>query len=131
MYIIGFPRIPRYRQKRTVSLRVFSENATFDSAYSPKTHISPSSLNTLYTTESAQFYSAFLLTTIRLIPRFRQKCEVLLRFFAENAQNDPKTHRYEDSAKFNSAFSATTLSHASRFRRKRGVIENLEYLCEF
>jgi hypothetical protein len=55
----------------------------------------------------------------------------LTPLFAENAQNDPKTHSYEDSAKFNFAFSATTLSHASRFRRKRGVIENFEYLGEF
>ncbi len=57
--------------------------------------------------------------------------DVWRRFFAENAQNDPKMHSYEDSAKFNSAFSATRRSHASRFWRKRRVIENLEYLCEF
>jgi hypothetical protein len=56
-------------------------------------HISTSSLNTLYTAESAQFYSAFSPTT----PRFRRKREVLLRFSAENTQNDPKTHSYEDS----------------------------------
>ncbi len=85
----------------------------------------------MYTAESAQFYSAFLPTTISLTLRFRQKREVWLRFFAENAQNDPKTHSYEDKAKFNSAFSATTLSHASRFRRKRGVFENFEFLDEF
>jgi hypothetical protein len=68
---------------------------------------------------------------ISLTPRFRQKREVWLRFFAENVQNDPKTHSYEDNAKFNAAFSATMLSHASRFRRKRRVIENFEYLGEF
>ncbi len=68
---------------------------------------------------------------VSLIPRFRQKREVWLRFFAENGQNDPKTHSYEDGAKFNSAFSATTLSPASRFRRKRRLIENFEYMCEF
>jgi hypothetical protein len=96
-----------------------------------KTHSSAYSLNTLYPAESAQFYSAFSPTTISLTPRFRRKREVGLRFFAENAQNDPKTHSHEDSTKFNSAFSATTLSHASRFRRKRGVIENFEYLGEF
>ncbi len=68
---------------------------------------------------------------ISLTPRFRRKREVWLRFFAENAESDPKTHSYKDSAKFNSAFSATTLSHAWRFRRKRGVIGNFEYLGEF
>jgi hypothetical protein len=78
----------------------------------------------LYTAEGAQFYSAFSPTTISLTPRFRRKRKVSLRFFAENAQNDPKTHSYEDSAKFNSAFSVTTLSHASRFWRKQRVIEN-------
>jgi hypothetical protein len=84
-----------------------------------------------YIAKSTQFYSAFLPSTISLTPRFCRKYEVLLRFFAENAQNDLKTHSYEDSAKINVAFSATTLSHASRFRRKRGVIINFEYLCEF
>jgi hypothetical protein len=117
---------------------VFIKNAPFHSAFlvktlrfTPKTHNSASSLNMLYTYESAQFYSAFLPTTISLTPRFCQKHEVWLCFFAENAQNDPKTHRSEDNAKFNSAFLATTLSHASRFWRKRGVIENFEYLGEF
>jgi hypothetical protein len=85
----------------------------------------------LYIAESAQFYSAFSPTTISLTPRFRRKHEVWLRFFAENAQNDPKTHSYEDNAQFNAAFSATTLSYASRFRRKRQVIENFKYLGEF
>jgi hypothetical protein len=37
---------------------------------------SASSLKTLYIAESAQFYSAFLPTTISLTPRFRQKREV-------------------------------------------------------
>ncbi len=131
MYKIEFSRIPRYRRKRTVSLRVFGKNVTFHSAYLPKTHNFASSLNTLYTAESAQFHCAFSPTTISLTPRFRRKREVWLRFFAKNAQNDPKMHSYEDNAKLNSAFSATPLSHASRFRRKRGVIENFEYLGEF
>jgi hypothetical protein len=78
-----------------------------------------------------QLFKEMLLRNRNLTPRFRRKREVWLRFFAENAQNDPKTHSYEDTAKFSVAFSATTLSHASRFRRKRGVIENFEYLCEF
>jgi hypothetical protein len=30
-YMTGFSRIPRYRRKRTVSLHVFCENATFNS----------------------------------------------------------------------------------------------------
>jgi hypothetical protein len=47
---------------------------------------SASSQNTLHTTESAQFNSLFLPTTISLTPRFCQKREVLLLFFAENAQ---------------------------------------------
>ncbi len=130
-YKIGFSRIPRYRRKRTVSLHVFGENVTFHSAYSPKTHNFASSLNTLSTAKSAQFYSAISLTTISLTSRFRRKRKVWLRFFAKSAQNDPKTHSYEDNAKFISAFSGTTISHASRFRRKRGVIENIKYLGKF
>ncbi len=70
-------------------------------------------------------------TTISLTPRFCQKRKVWLCFFAENAENDPKTHSYEDNAKFNSAFLATTLSYALRFRQKRGMIEHFEYLGEF
>ncbi len=65
---------------------------------------------------------------ISLNPRFRWKREVWFRFYA---QNDPKTHSYEDCAKFNSVFLATMLIHASRFWQKRGVIENFEYLDEF
>jgi hypothetical protein len=90
-----------------------------------------SSLNTLYTAQSAQFYSPFSPKTISLIPRFRRKREVWLCFFPKNAQNDLKTRSYEDSAKFNSAFSATTLSHPLCFRRKWRVIENFKYLGEF
>ncbi len=130
-YIIGFSRIPRYRRKRTVSLCVFDKNATFHYAYSPKSRNSALSLNMLYIAESARFNSLFSQTTISLTPRFRRKREVWLPFFAENAQNDPKTYSYEDNAKFHSAFSPTTLSYASRFRRNRGVIENFEYLVEF
>jgi hypothetical protein len=59
----------------------------------------------LYPAKSAQFYSAFSPTMISLTP-----------LFTENAQNDLKTHSYEDSAKFDSAFWATMLSHASRFQ---------------
>jgi hypothetical protein len=103
----------------------------FHSAYSPKLHNSAPSLNMLYTAESAQFNSVFSPTMISLTPRFRRKREVWLPFFTENAQNDPKTHSYEDNAKFHSAFLPTTLSYASRFWRNRGVIENLEYLGEF
>jgi hypothetical protein len=58
----------------------------------------------LYIAKSAQFYSAFSPTRISLTPRFRRKREVCFRVFAENAQNDPKTHSCEDSAKFNSTF---------------------------
>ncbi len=85
----------------------------------------------LYTAESAQFNSPFSPTTISLTPHFCHKRKVWLPFFAENAQNDPKTHSYEDNAKFHSAFSPTMLSYASRFRRNWGVIENLKYLGEF
>jgi hypothetical protein len=118
--MIGFSRIPRFRQ-----------NAMFHSAYSPKTKNFASSLNTLYIAESAQFYSAFSPTTISLTRRFRRKRDVWLRFFTENAQNDPKTQSYKDNTKCNVAVLATTLSHASHFRQKREVIENFEYLCEF
>ncbi len=126
-----FTRLPRYRRKCTVSLCVVSENATFHSAYLPKSRYSAPSLNMLFTAESAQFISPFLPTTISLTRRFCRKREVRLPFFAENAQNDLKTHSYEDNAKFHSAFSPTTLSYASSFRRNRGVIENFEYLDEF
>ncbi len=130
-YILGFSRIPHYHQKRTVSLRVFGDNTTFHSAYSPKSRNSTPSLNLLYTAESAKFTSPFSPTTISLNPRFRRKREVWLQFFAKNAQNDPKTHSYKDNPKFHSAFLPTTLSYASRFRRNRGVNENSEYLGEF
>ncbi len=124
------PDFREYRiiTERTVSLHVFGENTTFHSAYSPKTHNLASSLNTLCTAESAQFNFTFLPTTISLTPRFRWKRQVWLRFFAENAQNNPKTHSYEDNTKFNSLFLATMLSNASRFWRKQGVIEYFEYL---
>ncbi len=78
-----------YRRKCTVSLCIFAEN-----------FYSASSLNTA---ESAQFYSTFLPITINLTPRFRRKYEVWLQFFAENAQNYPKTDSYEDNTKFHSA----------------------------
>ncbi len=109
-YKIRFSWIPYYCQKRMVSLHVFGENVGFHSAYLAKSHNSASSLKTLYTAESAQFYSVISLTTISLTPQFRCKREVWFRFFAENAQNDPKTHSYEDNAKFDSSFLATTLS---------------------
>jgi hypothetical protein len=109
-YIIGFLRIPRFRRKRTVSLRVFGENATFHSAYSRN---SSPSLNMLYTAKSTQFNSPFSATTISLTPRFCQKREVRLPFFAENAQNDPKTHSY---------CSKTTLKFTLRFCRQRSVM---------
>ncbi len=96
-----------------------------------KSRNSALSLNMLYTAESAQFNSPFSPTTISLTLLFRRKHSVWIPFFAENAQNDPKTHSYEDNAKFLSAFTPTTLSYASRFRQNRGVIENCEYLDEF
>ncbi len=109
-YIIGFSRIPRYRWKRTVSLRVFGENATFHSANSPKMKNSASSLNSLGTAESAQFYSAFSPTTIRLTP------------FTENAKFDSafspkalKTIRKRTVTK-------TALSLTSRFRQQRSAM---------
>ncbi len=39
---------------------------------------------------------------ISLTSHFRQKHEVWLHFFDENAQYDPKTHSYEDNAEFHS-----------------------------
>ncbi len=126
-YKIGFSRIPRYRRKCTVSLRVFCEYAMFHSAYLPISRNSAPSLNMLYTAESAQFNSPFLPTTISLTQRFCWKREVWLPFFAEKTQNDPKTDSYEDNAKFQSKFLPTMLSYASRFRRNRGVIKNFEY----
>ncbi len=71
LYITRFFVITSYRRKRTVSLRVFGENATFHHAYSLKMHNFASSLNTLFNAESAQFYSAFSPLTISLTPGFR------------------------------------------------------------
>ncbi len=50
---------------------------------------------------------------ISLTSRFRGKRKVWLNFFAENSQNDPKTHSYKDNAKFHPAFFATMLSYAT------------------
>ncbi len=65
-YIVGFLRILRYCQKHTVSLSIFGEKATFHFAFSLQMSNYTSSLNTLYTAESAQFYSMFLPTLISL-----------------------------------------------------------------
>jgi hypothetical protein len=73
-HIITFLLIPRYSWKHTVSLAFFCENAIFHFTYLLKTHNSTSSLNTLHSAESAQFYSALLLT-ISLTPRCCQKHE--------------------------------------------------------
>jgi hypothetical protein len=108
-----------------------SKTLGFHSAYSLKVHNSTSSLNTLYTAESAQFSSTFLPTTISLTPHFCWKCEVWLHIFAKNAQNGPITHSYEDNAKFHSTFLATTLNYATCFWRKREVIENIKYLGDY
>ncbi len=98
--------------------------ATFLSMNSPKTHNSASSLNTLYTVESTQIYTAFSHTTISLTLRFCGKSEVWLNFFAKDAHNDPKTRSYEENANY-CTFSAATLSYALRFRRKQGVIKKI------
>jgi hypothetical protein len=90
----------------------------FHSVYSPKTHNSASSLNTLYTAESAQFYSAFSPTTISLTPRFRRKREILL-----------KMHSYEDAAKFNVAFSATKRSAMLRAFGENGEFSKISNIC--
>jgi hypothetical protein len=121
-YIIGFSRIPRYRRKRTVSLRVFGENDKFHSTYSLKTKNSASSLNTIYIAESTQFYSAFSPTTISLTPRFCRKREVWLTFSLKPL----KTIRKRTDTK-------TALSLTSRFRRQRSAMlhafgENVELL---
>jgi hypothetical protein len=63
--------------------------------------------------------------------RCHRKHKVWLHFFAEEAQNDPKTHCYEENAKFHSALLVATLIYATCFRQKLGVIENFEYLGEF
>ncbi len=122
------------RCKILVHIRIFANIALPPKAHCFTPHIRRKRIILLflwiccmYTTKSAQFYSAFSPTTISLTPHFRQKREVCLRFFAEKAQNDPKMLSYKDNAKFNSMFSVTTLSYASCFQRKRGVIENFEY----
>ncbi len=117
--------------KRTVSLPFFGKNAMFHSAYLPKTCNSSSFLKLLFTAKRPQFYSMFLPTTIKLTPCCRQKCEVWLHFFAEDAQNNQKTHNYKDNAKFHSAFLVTMLGYATHFRWKSWGIENFEYLGKF
>jgi hypothetical protein len=111
-YIIGFSRIPRYRRNRAVSLRVFGENAMFHFSYrySPKLHILASSPNTLYTAESAQFYSAFLPTTISLTPPFRNA-----KFDSSFSPKTFKTIRKRTVRK-------TAPSLTSRFRRQRSAM---------
>jgi hypothetical protein len=84
-----------------------------------KTLNSASSLNMLYTAESAQFYSAFSPITFSVTQHFCQKCKVSLCVFTENAQYNLKTCSFEDNAKFHFVFLATALSFASRFRRKQ------------
>jgi hypothetical protein len=70
----------------TLSLRVFGEYSTLHSTYSPKTHNSASSLNTLYTAENVQFYSAFSPTTISLRRVFGDIAQPCFALFAENGE---------------------------------------------
>jgi hypothetical protein len=93
-----------------MSLCVIGENTKFHSKYLLKMHNSASSLDMLYTAESEQFYSVFSPTTVSL------PWQSLAPLFAEDTQNDPKTHSYEDNAKFRSVFTATVLSYAGGFR---------------
>jgi hypothetical protein len=79
--------------------------------------------------ESLHFCSAFSPTAISLTPRFHQKHKVLLHFFIESAQNDPKTRSYEDNAKFHYLGDNAPLCYA--LSGKWGVIEIFEYLGEF
>jgi hypothetical protein len=103
----------------------------FYSTYLPKTHNFASSLNMLYTAESAQFYSAFS-PTISLTPCFGRKRKKFDSAFSPKMfETIRKRTVAMTSAKFNFAFLATTLSYASRFWRKRRVIENFKYLIEF
>jgi hypothetical protein len=74
-------------------------------------HNFDSSLNTLYTAESAQFYSAFLPTTISLTLRFRQKREVQLPFSPKMF----KTIRKRTVAK-------TALNLTPHFRQQRSAM---------
>jgi hypothetical protein len=83
-----------------------------------KTHNSASSVNTLCTAESAQFYFAFLPTMISLTPRCRWKRENGLNFFTEDAQNDLKR------MVTNEVNSATAHNYARCFQQKRRVIKN-------
>jgi hypothetical protein len=61
--------------------------ALFHSAYSPKMQNSTACLNMLYTAKAHRFTA-----------RFWRKRLVSPRFFAQNAQYDPKTRSYEDNA---------------------------------
>ncbi len=99
------------------------QNATFLSMYSPKTHNSASSLNTLYTVKSTQFYTTFSSTTNSLTLRFCGKSEVWLNFFVKNAHNDPKTQLRRQC--LIPHIVAATLSYAMRFWQKRVVIKKI------
>ncbi len=79
-------------------------------------HNSASSLKTLCTVESAQFYSTFSPTTIRLTWHCLKNAKYSSTFLAEDAQYDPKKPSYEDNAKFHSAFLLTELSYATSFQ---------------
>jgi hypothetical protein len=110
--------------------QVVTENAPFHTAFSAnilnltlnsrKSCKSTSSLNTLHTDESPQFYSAFSSTTNSVIRRCCQKSQVFPSFFAEDGQY---------SCAF--FFSARALRHATCFQRKWGIIKMFEYLSEF
>jgi hypothetical protein len=77
-------------------------------------HNSASSLKTLCTVESEQFYSTFSPTTIRLTWHCHKNAKYSSTFLPKT--HDSKKHSYEDNAKFHSAFLLTALSYATSFQ---------------
>jgi hypothetical protein len=97
------------------------ENAPFHSAYSPKMHNSTSSLNTLYTAESAQFYSAFSPTTISLTPCFCWNAKFDSAFSPKTLKTIPKR------TVTNTALNLTPRSQRQRSAMLRAFGENAEW----
>ncbi len=86
------------------------------------------SLNTFYTADSAQFYSAFFANNDKFNSALSPKTQNLDYTFS------PKLLKMIKNCtvmKLYSAYSATTLSYARPFQRKQGVIETIDNLGKF
>jgi hypothetical protein len=122
-YIIGFSWQLRCRQNAPFHIAFSAKTLSFTRHIYPKLCKFASSLNSLYTPESAQFHSVFSLTTISLILHSHQKRQLLLCFFAEDAHYSPKPRSCKDNAKYFS----NTLRYTTRFGKngKWSIILNI------